>query len=333
MASSKISIIVPIYGVEKYLRQCIDSILHQTYENLEILLVDDGSPDECGAICEEYAQMDHRIRVIHQVNGGVSSARNTGLEAATGDWIGWVDPDDWVEADMFELLVTEGEQEMADVVICGGYEEYRHRQVSFGWPRRQQLDQKEALYGLLEDRYMHNALYDKLWRRRLYQEIRFPVGHTYEDLAVIYRLYQKADRFLCLPDCKYHYRQHANGIMGNSSLPNRLDHCLAARQRYEDMVETWPEWKDLLEGRCVTAAIGVWCGYYSNNSAVRRRYLPQLKEIAAHAKGKAWIVKRDTSRGLAGRMVVRLLPYATRWSFGLAWIIGQLYRLRHDRSL
>ena len=162
MSSSKISIIVPIYKVESYLRQCLDSILHQTYQNLEIILVDDGSPDGCGAICEEYAQKDSRIHVIHQTNGGVSAARNTGLEAATGQWIGWVDPDDWIDANMFELLITEGEQQEKpmDVVICGGYEEYRHRQVPFGWPCRQQLDRREALLGLLEDRYMHNALYD-----------------------------------------------------------------------------------------------------------------------------------------------------------------------------
>ncbi|MBQ1930764.1 MAG: glycosyltransferase, partial [Lachnospiraceae bacterium] len=228
MSSSKISIIVPIYKVESYLRQCLDSILHQTYQNLEIILVDDGSPDGCGAICEEYAQKDSRIHVIHQANKGVSAARNTGLEAATGQWIGWVDPDDWIDADMFELLITEGEQQEKpmDIVICGGYEEYRHRQVSFGWPCRQQLDRREALQGLLEDRYMHNALYDKLWRRELYDGIRFPVGHTYEDLAVIYRLYERADRFLCLTDRKYHYRQHPYGIMGDSSLKNRLDHCL-----------------------------------------------------------------------------------------------------------
>ena len=335
ISSSKISIIVPIYKVESYLRQCLDSILNQTYQNLEIILVDDGSPDGCGAICEEYAQKDSRIRVIHQTNGGVSAARNTGLEAATGQWIGWVDPDDWIDANMFELMIMEGEQQEKpmDVVICGGYEEYRHRQVPFGWPCRQQLDRREALLGLLEDRYMHNALYDKLWRRELYEEIRFPVGHTYEDLAVIYRLYERADRFLCLTDRKYHYRQHPYGIMGDSSLKNRLDHCLAARQRCEDMVDRWPQWTDLLEGRCVTAAIGVWCGYYCNPRHERKAYLPQLEEMARYARDKAWTVQGDASRGLAGRMVIRLLPYATWWSFGLAWGIVRLYRLRHGRSL
>lgn len=335
MRDAKISVIVPVYKVEPYLRTCLDSIRKQTYQNLEVLLVDDGSPDHCGEICEEYARIDSRFRVIHRPNGGVSAARNTGLEAATGDWVGWVDPDDWIEEDMFELLVTEGERagEPVDVVICGGYEEYRRRQVSFGWPCRQELSRKEALFGLLEDRYMHNALYDKLWKRSLYEGIRFPEGHTYEDLAVIYRLYEKADHVLCLPDRKYHYRQHSHGIMGDSSLSNRLDHCLAARGRCEDMMSCWPEWEGMLEGRCITAAIGVWCGYYCNPKEERQKYLPQLKKMAEDAKKKMWTVQKDTSRGLAGRMVIRLLPYATWWSFGLAWGIGRLYRLRHDRSL
>ena len=335
MTSSNISIIVPIYKVEVYLRQCLDSILNQTYGNLEIILVEDGSPDRCGAICDEYAQRDGRIRVIHQENGGVSAARNAGLEAATGQWIGWVDPDDWIDPDMFERLITAGEQEEepVDVVICGGYEEYRYRQVPFGWPCRQLLDREEALQGLLEDRYMHNALYDKLWRRELYEGIRFPVGHTYEDLAVIYRLYEQADRFLCLPDRKYHYRQHPYGIMGDCSLKNRLDHCLAAGQRCQDMIRRWPQWSDLLEGRCVTAAIGVWCGYYCNPREERKKYLPQLREMARYAGDKAGTVRKDTSRGLAGQMVIRLLPHATWWSFGLAWGIGRLYRIRHGRSL
>ena len=96
MKEPKISVVVPVYKVEPYLRKCLDSIVNQTYRNLEIILVDDGSPDNCGAICDEYAAGDSRIRVIHQENGGVSSARNAGLSAVTGEWVGWVDSDDWL---------------------------------------------------------------------------------------------------------------------------------------------------------------------------------------------------------------------------------------------
>ena len=110
MDGSKISVIVPVYEVEPYLRKCLDSVVNQTYQNLEIILVDDGSPDKCPAICDEYAARDERIQVIHKENGGVASARNAGLERVTGDYIGWVDSDDWIETDMFEYLLENAEK-------------------------------------------------------------------------------------------------------------------------------------------------------------------------------------------------------------------------------
>lgn len=114
-----ISIIVPVYNVEKYLRKCIDSIINQTYKNLEIILVDDGSPDNCGTICDEYAQKDNRIKVIHKENGGVSSARNEGLRSATGKWISFIDADDWIEEIFCEILLNKAVKNRCDVALCG----------------------------------------------------------------------------------------------------------------------------------------------------------------------------------------------------------------------
>ncbi|MBO7334370.1 MAG: glycosyltransferase, partial [Lachnospiraceae bacterium] len=116
-----ISVIVPVFEVEKYLKECIESILNQTYTNLEIILVDDGSPDKCGEICEEYAKTDNRIIVIHHENKGLSSARNRGLDIATGDYIGFVDSDDKIAPDMFEILLNNLKQYDADISICGFY--------------------------------------------------------------------------------------------------------------------------------------------------------------------------------------------------------------------
>ena len=122
-----ISIIVPIYNVEKYLKKCIDSIINQTYKNLEIILVDDGSPDNCGKICDEYAKKDNRIKVIHKENGGVSSARNVGVENATGEYIGFVDSDDYIEKDMYEVLINNLKKENADISIISNYEVYKNK--------------------------------------------------------------------------------------------------------------------------------------------------------------------------------------------------------------
>ena len=149
MSSPKISIIVPIYRVEPYLPRCLDSIVGQTYRHLEIILIDDGSPDGCGAICDDYAARDGRIRVIHQPNQGVSAARNAGLDAATGEWIGWVDGDDWIELDMYEYLLEGVLGAGADIAVCGRWEEYRGRRVFRGWEKEISLDTEQALRALL----------------------------------------------------------------------------------------------------------------------------------------------------------------------------------------
>lgn len=121
MKDEKISVIIPIYNVERYLRQCLDSIVNQTYKNLEMLLIDDGSPDNCGAICDEYAKKDSRISVLHKSNGGLSAAWNDGLGMATGDWIAFVDSDDWLDSDYFEMLLSEQQADIADIIQSGGY--------------------------------------------------------------------------------------------------------------------------------------------------------------------------------------------------------------------
>lgn len=113
-----ISVIVPVYKVEKYIKKCIESIINQTYENLEIILVDDGSPDNCGKICDEYAKKDKRIKVIHKENGGVSSARNLGLEKSNGQYITFIDSDDWIEEEYCEILLTTLKEQNADCAIC-----------------------------------------------------------------------------------------------------------------------------------------------------------------------------------------------------------------------
>lgn len=121
MNEGKISVIIPVYNVERYLRQCLDSVINQTYRNLEILLIDDGSPDQCGVICDEYAKKDSRIIVFHKKNAGLSAAWNDGMAKAMGDWIAFVDSDDWIEADYFESMIKENEKKDADIIQTSGY--------------------------------------------------------------------------------------------------------------------------------------------------------------------------------------------------------------------
>lgn len=143
---AKISIIIPVYKVEPYLRQCLDSVVNQTYKNLEIILVDDGSPDNCGAICDEYAKKDERIRVIHKRNEGLPAARNEGIRAATGEWLAFVDSDDWCELDYYEKLIDAVKGHEADIFWAGGgLREYEHTCKKSSHPSRVSTKQREKI--------------------------------------------------------------------------------------------------------------------------------------------------------------------------------------------
>lgn len=333
MSQPKISVIVPIYKVDSYLRKCLDSIINQTYTNLEIILVDDGSPDNCPAICDEYAAKDERITVIHQKNGGLSAARNAALDIATGDYIGFVDSDDWIELDMYEYLMTNALTEHAEVTCCGRFEEYPNRTVPLCWPRYELMDTENALGALLEDRYLRNNVWEKLWKRDLFHGVRFPVGQNFEDVATTYRLFDAAGRILCLPEPKYHYRQRPDSIIADTSLKNRMDYYISVRQRFSDMLDRWPQFRTLLEWQCTSSFIGIWCGYFRNPGSERRKYRAQLQKMADFAKPRYKAMLKTINLGLAGRMVLRLVPYAAWWSFALAGLIGWLYKLKHGRFL
>lgn len=333
MDSPKISVIVPVYKAEAYLRKCLDSIAGQTYRNLEIILVDDGSPDNCGAICDEYAARDGRFVVIHQENGGVSTARNAGLAAATGDWIGWVDSDDWIEADMFEYLLTNALEYDADIAVCGRYEVYGKKKTLRSFQKTECLDRLSGLKLLLENDLMQNYLWDKLWRRELFQSIFFPVGRTFEDIAVMHRLFERADRVLCLPEAKYYYLQRENSIVASSSIKNRLNYFYASKGRYEEMKEHWPELEETLLSQCAAAAIGVWCGYLKNPRQMRKEVLPQLREISDFCTPYAKRAGDFVGVGLAGRLVLALVRYTNWWAFAISGLVGWAYKLKHGRDL
>lgn len=328
----KISVIVPVYGVEPYLRKCLDSLVGQSYRNLEIILIDDGSPDRCGKICDEYAEKDSRIRVIHKENGGVSSARNAGLGIASGEWIGWVDSDDWVELDMFEYLLGNALDYQAEIAVCSRVERYKEHHIFRGWEETLILNREEAMGLLLENDQMQNYLCDKLWKRELFRGIVFPEGKTFEDIAVMHRLFERASRVVCLPEWKYNYYQRAGSIVDDPSLQNRINHFMAARNRLEEMGEAWPQYLDLLEAQCVASSIMVWCSYYANPKPERERAWAQIEEMSVFARTHKSAGKR-TNLGLAGRLIARLVPYPTGWSFGTAALISRLYKWKHGRAL
>lgn len=209
-----ISVIVPIYNVEKYIRKCIDSIVNQTYKNLEIILVDDGSPDDCGKICDEYRRRDSRIVVIHKENGGLSDARNVGLKAMHGKYVAFVDSDDWIEPEMYQRLYENMITFHADMSFAGVTDdvidengiEKSVKTSDYGetpFSENKTAAMKRYFYGSW-------AAWDKLYKASLFDNVKFPVGEINEDEAIVIELLEQCDQVCYTNEVFYHYIKRAN---------------------------------------------------------------------------------------------------------------------------
>ena len=203
----KISVIVPVYKAEKYLHRCVGSLLAQTFADFEIILVDDGSPDNCGEICDEYAKKDNRFKVIHQKNGGVSLARQAGLDKATGDYIIHCDPDDWIEPEMLQEMLTKAQEENADMVICDHYRESNNEITYCSHKLQNPITAKEALRKMI-DYKIGTALWDKLMRKEICKGITFsPIELAIgEDQLFCIKVVNNDIKITYLPKAYYHYR-------------------------------------------------------------------------------------------------------------------------------
>lgn len=227
-----VSVIVPIYGVEEYLEKCINSIINQTYKNLEIILVDDGSPDRCPEICDEYAIKDSRIKVIHKKNGGLSDARNAGLDVAKGDYFVFVDSDDWIESTMIEHLLNTCKKFNVNLAACGRYvtDGVDIKGVAFKGAEIV-YSTEEALNEILSGKSLDVAAWDKIYARNLFEEIRFPVGENNEDIAVFYKLVDLAGRVAHTGTTEYFYRSRPGSI-------TKLKYSIQARKIIEKNLDS-----------------------------------------------------------------------------------------------
>lgn len=236
----KLSIIVPVYNVKDYFHRCIDTILTQTYKNFELILVDDGSTDGSETMCDEMKAKDSRIAVIHQTNKGQSYARNIGIKMAKGDYIGFVDGDDWVEPRMFEKMIASLEQNDADVVICRLQmdEVFKEKIKVIGYDKEITFNKIEATMEILKDDMIPSFPVNKIYKRTLFEDIEFPVGRIFEDTATIYKLFYKANKVVTIPYIGYHYIQNPNGTCmlkhedAQKNISRELYNALAFDERY-----------------------------------------------------------------------------------------------------
>lgn len=237
---SLVSIIVPVYKVEPYLRECLDSIICQTYTNLEIILVDDGSPDRCGEICEDYARKDSRITVYHKENGGLSDARNYGIDRCNGEYITFIDSDDVVKPNFAERLMGLISEYGADVA-SSPFVSFRNSVDFGGGGISGCVSSQEALRELLySNRTFYTSACFKIYRTELFKNIRFPKGLYYEDAATIYRIFLRAERIAFTDEALYGYRINMDSIMHSRYSPKMLSCITVSRQIYSDISAQYP---------------------------------------------------------------------------------------------
>ena len=218
MSGKLISVVVPIYNVEEYMDRCIDSIVNSTYDNLEIILVDDGSPDQCGRKCDDWAEKDDRIKVILKKNGGLSDARNAGIAIANGEYIGFVDSDDYIEPEIYEVLLKAIIQTKSDIGMCYALKEDEENKVNKCSKSREiiVLSSEEATIDLfVVNKYTRHAAWNKLYKKAIFEKERFPVGKLFEDAAIMYRIFDCIDQIVCVDSELYHYVKRTGSITNN----------------------------------------------------------------------------------------------------------------------
>lgn len=229
----KLSIIIPAYNVEKYISQCLDSVVGQSFADFEVLLIDDGSTDSTGRICDEYAAKDSRIRVVHQANGGQGAARNAGLAMAEADVVGFVDGDDWVEPSMFETLYGNMQRYGADISVCGMFINYADHQNTFSIKGGEKvMGQQEALAAILEDAEVRSYLWNKIFKKSLIGEKPFK-NRTFEDHATAYKWFARCNRVVVCPKPEYHYRQRLSSTVYGNNTDKSMMKCGIEKERME----------------------------------------------------------------------------------------------------
>ncbi len=230
---AQISIIVPVYNVEQFLKRCVDSILGQSFSDFELILIDDGSPDNCGKMCDEYAKADRRIHVIHQENRGLSEARNAGLDWAfqnsESEWVAFIDSDDWIHPDYLQTLYVAAKEHQVDIAICG-FQRTNGLETE-DIPAESEIMVTNPEWMWWNNQMTSTAAWCKLMKKRLYSNIRFPAGLIYEDEYTTYRALFQVDRLAFINKKMYYYFINPKGITGVAWSEKRLDSLNALQQQ------------------------------------------------------------------------------------------------------
>lgn len=297
----KLSIIVPVYKVESFLDKCVESILAQSFVDFELILVDDGSPDNCGKMCDSWAEKDHRIKVVHKENGGLSDARNAGIDIAQGEYIGLVDSDDYIKPDMFEVLIRNLEQHNADLSMCGYADVYADGIRKESLDRRVYVwNQEEAIHQILLGKLLSVHAWVKLYKRELFDHVRYPKGKISEDAYIIMDILKQIRTAVFTPYSAYYYVHRGDSI--NTSLYRKIDlsRIEAHWKNYKYICKNMPKYKKLAFERYLGAVAFVGSkmalsGVKEDDQDCKRVFFILRKNIFKILSGEYFSKKRKLS--------------------------------------
>ena len=322
-----ISIIVPVWNVESFLPKCLNSLLGQTYENLEILLVDDGSTDSSGLICDAFARKDRRIKVIHQENAGVSAARNRALEVATGEYFGFVDPDDWCALDMFEYLYDGLKKYNADISACRYFRVVPDRQIYSNCDGVDQLFSRDGIITNIVTQFDFRVVFwNKLFCRRLFDGVRFPEGVIFEGLRAMPKILLKVNRVVYRGYPKYYYYDNSESYINSRRLSLLLDRPVSFISQYNDLCHLYPELEEVLLSNFIKGLIDIKKRWQYVPRSELKQCAEKLREIADFAKQHVY---NNPKANLAFGEVLMMRLISSGFSFGLtfAYLVGGIIRI------
>ena len=275
-----ISVIIPVFRVENYLNACVQSVLAQTYKDLEIILVDDGSDDGCPAMCDQYAEHDERVKVIHKQNGGLSDARNAGLDVAQGEYILFVDSDDYIHPNLCETVATIMErQKQVDILVfpfekVEEFENEAYKNVKIETESEHILSQKELIGKMFQEEYeSYIVAWNKCYRKKVWEQLRFPYGRIHEDQFTTYKALYEARQVACLKQPLYYYRQRGGSIMSKFHAKGCMDDILALQEKIAYFSDKTP-WE---YGCCVSRSLEHMIYHYKR--AKNHQASKEAKEI------------------------------------------------------
>ena len=285
----QISVIVPVYNVEKYLHRCVDSILAQTFTDFELILVDDGSPDNCGAICDDYAQKDARVHVIHQENQGQAAARNRAVAEANGEWIHFVDSDDMIHPQMLEILYCAAVENHANISMCGAIESEEIPEAFYSTPNRHlkvwNMDEESMEDLLAHGEHRYWVVWGKLIKKEIVQRLPFAKGRIYEDNAIVCQWLQESGKVADIDDRLYFYFINCEGTTKKKISVKKLDRLWALNEQIHFYQKIgYKHMASRISSRYINSAISLYRDFIDDGD---------LQEAAKRLKKQMWTFWRE----------------------------------------